>query len=569
MKKLNILISLICILCMSTVALGASLDSYEVDDINVTLTAEGTPEGVSYGDPITVEILDKGASVLDDDSEYTKDKLLDDYVYITQIPADAKGAYKITVDMEDKESGFYTMRVNGKETEMRVFFATLDDKLDVLDELFIICEGTKEEAVSDIAELLDSTNPESTVVNMFNVIDAYTTKVNGTVLAEILYTSVKADDSLLNSADSFKKALLESVHVAALDGGMGNIADYASELGLDSEYMAVYNTQLKDSVKTSFVADYLKGKKAYTSNAVSDAFEEGVILSFTKSFDANTDVKLLIDKFGKDISVKDTKYEELKTQNKTKLYEYIIEKSPYSSTAALAKAINDKTEALLDDQTSSSGGGGGGGGGGSSFGGSGMSGGLTGYAPLVAGGKDDSDVFSDMANHAWAKEAVEDLNKLGVVSGVGGDMFAPSRKITREELLAMLLRAYGINPDGATTDKFTDVESGSWYAPYVAKGLELGVTSGISEKEFGTGKYITRQEAAAMANRIAEAFGVSLTRGEETFADDANIAPWAKDAVYKLKNAKVINGVGDGTFAPLSTCTRAEAAVIINALINI
>ena len=563
MKKFNILISLICILCMSTVAFGASLDSYEVDDINVTLTAEGTPEGVSYGDPITVEILDKGASVLNDDSEYTKDKLLDDYLYITQVPADSKGGYKITVDMKDKESGFYTMRVNGKETEMKVFFATLNDKLDVLDEVLLICEdNTKEDAVSDIAELLDSKNPESTVVNMFNVNDPYTKEVDPEALSEILYNAISEDDEILTGADKFKSALTKSVHIAALNEGKGNITDYAAELGLDSEYLAVYNTQLKDTVKSDFASDYFKGKKLYTEDMVAAAFEEGVIVAFTESFDANADVKLVIDKFGDDIDVKESKFDKLKTQNKTKLYEYIIEKSPYDSSESLAKAINDKVEDLLDDQNSSGGGGGGGGGG------SGVSGGLSDYAPIVAGGKDDSDVFTDMANHAWAKEAVEELNELGVVSGVGGDMFAPGRQITREEMLTMLLRAYGINPDGALTDKFTDVDSGAWYAPYVAKGLQLGVTSGVSDTEFGTGKYITRQEAASMACRIAEAFGVTFTSGEETFTDDASIAAWAKDAVYKLKNAKVINGVGDGSFAPSNTCTRAEAAVIINALIN-
>lgn len=564
MKKLNILISLICVLCMSTVAFGASLDNYEVDDINVTLTAEGTPEGVSYGDPITVEILDQGASVLDNDSEYTKDKLLDDYVYITQIPADSKGGYKITVDMNDKESGFYTMRVNGKETEMKVFFATLNDKLDVLDEVLIICEGDVETAVEELVTLLDSKNPESTVVNMFNVTDSYTKDVDASALAEILYNAIKEDDEILSTADTFKKALTKSVHIAVLNEGKGSIVDYATELALDKDYLAVYNTQLKDTVKTDFTSDYFKGKKLYGEVAVADAFKEGVVVAFTESFDANADVKLLIDSFGKDIGVDTKDFEKLKTQNKTKLYEYIIEKSPYDSSADLAKAINDKVEDLLDDQNSSGGGSGGGGGGGSA----GMSGGLTNYTPIVAGGKEETDVFSDMANHAWAKEAVHELNELGVVSGVGADMFAPARQITREELLTMLLRAYGINPQGATTDKFSDVASGAWYAPYVAKGMELGVTSGISDTEFGTGKYITRQEASAMACRIAEAFGVSFTAGGDVFTDDASIASWAKDSVYKLKNAKVINGVGDGTFAPANTCTRAEAAVIIFALIN-
>ena len=549
---------------MSTVAFGASLDTYTVDDVNVTLTAIGTPEGATYGEPITIEILSPDANVADDDTLYDTEKLLNDYVFITQIPADANGGYKITVDMQGRESDFYTMRVNGKETEIKIFFATLNNKLDTLDEVLIICEGSEEDAVAELKALLESTNPESTVINMFNVIDTYTTQVDADTLAEVLYIAINEDDTILNGAETFKTALTESVHIAALDAGLGNVTSYETELGLDKDYLAVYNAQLKEEVKASFTTDTFKGKELYTAETVAEAFKEGVIVGFTASFDANADVKLLIDSFGKDIGVDTKDFEKLKTQNKTKLYEYIIEKSPYDSSADLAKAINDKVEDLLDDQNSSGGGSGGGGGGGSA----GMSGGLTNYTPIVAGGKEETDVFSDMANHAWAKEAVEELNELGVVSGVGADMFAPARQITREELLTMLLRAYGINPQGATTDKFSDVASGAWYAPYVAKGIELGVTSGISDTEFGTGKYITRQEASAMACRIAEAFGVSFSAGGDVFTDDASIASWAKDSVYKLKNAKVINGVGDGTFAPANTCTRAEAAVIIFALIN-
>ena len=82
-------------------------------------------------------------------------------------------------------------------------------------------------------------------------------------------------------------------------------------------------------------------------SAVATAFNEGVIVGFTESFDANADVKLLIDNFGKDIDVDTKDFEKLKTQNKTKLYEYIIEKSPYNSSKDLAKAINDKVEDLL------------------------------------------------------------------------------------------------------------------------------------------------------------------------------------------------------------------------------
>ena len=46
------------------------------------------------------------------------------------------------------------------------------------------------------------------------------------------------------------------------------------------------------------------------------------------------------------------------------------------------------------------------------------------------------------------------------------------------------------------------------------------------------------------------------------FADDANVAEWAKEAVYYLKNANIMNGRSDDEFRPYEALTRVEAAVL-------
>ena len=65
-----------------------------------------------------------------------------------------------------------------------------------------------------------------------------------------------------------------------------------------------------------------------------------------------------------------------------------------------------------------------------------------------------------------------------------------------------------------------------------------------------------------------KSFGKNFTAETAVFADDAEIAGWAKIAVYELKNAGVIGGVGENKFAPAGTCTRAQAAQIIYQLIK-
>ena len=47
------------------------------------------------------------------------------------------------------------------------------------------------------------------------------------------------------------------------------------------------------------------------------------------------------------------------------------------------------------------------------------------------------------------------------------------------------------------------------------------------------------------------------------FSDASEISEYAKDAVSKLAAKKIINGMGNGTFSPKATLTRAQAAVLI------
>lgn len=68
-----------------------------------------------------------------------------------------------------------------------------------------------------------------------------------------------------------------------------------------------------------------------------------------------------------------------------------------------------------------------------------------------------------------------------------------------------------------------------------------------------------------MVMRAATVAGQSVTAVEEaiTFADDASIADYAKEAVSTLQAAGIINGVSDTEFAPVSNATRAQAAQIL------
>ena len=55
---------------------------------------------------------------------------------------------------------------------------------------------------------------------------------------------------------------------------------------------------------------------------------------------------------------------------------------------------------------------------------------------------------------------------------------------------------------------------------------------------------------------------------EDFFADNEQIAEYAKEAVYVMKASAIINGSGDNQFLPKNRATRAEAAKIIAGIVR-
>ena len=127
----------------------------------------------------------------------------------------------------------------------------------------------------------------------------------------------------------------------------------------------------------------------------------------------------------------------------------------------------------------------------------------------------------------------------------------------------MVIVAFGLEEEGAKSE-LTDVAADAWYNTYVAAAEKNGIVSGDAEGNFNGDANITRQDMAVIIKRAFEKKGLTIqaVSGSE-FADDANIADYAKDAVYMMKAAQIINGMGENTFAPMDNATRAQAAKVI------
>ena len=176
-------------------------------------------------------------------------------------------------------------------------------------------------------------------------------------------------------------------------------------------------------------------------------------------------------------------------------------------------------------------------------------------------------VFNDIANYTWAQTEIATLYEMGIISGVTDTEFRPAELVTREQFAKLVVMACNALDRNASCD-FRDVSGDAWYRDYVASAVKAGLIEGNDDGTFGSGKYITRQDMAVIINRALKYKGVELTNQKTDFTDADSISDYAKDSVFLLAGAGIINGFDDGSFASFDNATRAQAAVLVYSLIG-
>ena len=79
---------------------------------------------------------------------------------------------------------------------------------------------------------------------------------------------------------------------------------------------------------------------------------------------------------------------------------------------------------------------------------------------------------------AWYAPYVERLAELGITTGTGPEVFAPDRIVSRAEMAAFLVRAFGEGGSKTPEGVFADVDLDAWYIEEVEELYALGVTNG-------------------------------------------------------------------------------------------
>lgn len=116
----------------------------------------------------------------------------------------------------------------------------------------------------------------------------------------------------------------------------------------------------------------------------------------------------------------------------------------------------------------------------------------------------------------------------------------------------------------AKADDFTDVSRSDWFYDYVDYVSSKGYFRGTTETTFAPQRNMTRAMFVVVLSRFDGAKGDS---SQSAFTDVAPGA-WCTAAINWAAANKIVEGKGDGTFAPDAPITRAQMCAIINRYLN-
>ncbi|MBF4691958.1 leucine-rich repeat protein [Fusibacter ferrireducens] len=173
--------------------------------------------------------------------------------------------------------------------------------------------------------------------------------------------------------------------------------------------------------------------------------------------------------------------------------------------------------------------------------------------------------FTDVTSEAWYSKAVDFVTARGIASGTGDNQFSPNSKLTRGQLLVMLMKAYDLKAEENSKDNFSDAGN-TYYTGYLAAAKKLGITSGVGNNNYAPEKEINRQEMFTMLYNTLKILDklpqVTTETGLDHMSDQAQVAPWAKEAMTLFVNAEIASGSA-GKVLPKESTSRAQMAQVL------
>ena len=164
--------------------------------------------------------------------------------------------------------------------------------------------------------------------------------------------------------------------------------------------------------------------------------------------------------------------------------------------------------------------------------------------------------YSDMPT-GWSNAAMTYAVNNGYIKGSNGKL-NPQGLATRAQVASIFARVLKLE-DKADLSSYTDVNASQWYYDDLAKAVDAGLFKG-SDNKLRPNDNITREEVMAI---IARAYDLTGENGNlSAFTDGSTVSSWAVNAVSALVENGIVNG-SNGKLNPKNNITREEFAQLL------
>lgn len=562
MKKVLFYASVMLLLSVSIFAKAAPIDTVAIDAAAKTLTISGSGINNDSG-LITLEVLKDGVAwrrevtqdpsvpcVDEYDAENEEDSILNYLSFLDTVALNNDGSYEVVVQGYDEEN-LPEIRVRfGKK---QVFYYSSRAIIDINESA--TAEALRESVLSN-AYVAEQTKAQYDKLNeqeqkfFWDMMLTYKEKIGGFAdLQQVI-------DSFFDQICFAKLQAVENKE------GFDSFLSYCKDYGIDesNSYDLYFGSgifddgQMCSAQKDMMIAEFLKKKNEYsTIREFVEDFWDLTVLYACHNNDSKYSVREIL------IASDRLDREELSNFLKKSQAKQLEISLKINLASSRYKSIAELTKAVCNVNVSNEEGGSGTGGGSNKTGKPvGTIAPSSPTSPLPEVTEDKEPLFVDMEDAKWAKEAVTELWKAGIVSGRDEKHFAPMDKLTREEFVKLMVMALGCFDEKAKTT-FTDADDTAWYYPYLASAQQSNLILGLNDGSFGVGRAISRQEMAAILARCATGGNIP-PRQSLSYTDASSISDWAADAVSYVTEQGIMVGIGEAEFAPLADVSRAQAA---------
>ena len=179
--------------------------------------------------------------------------------------------------------------------------------------------------------------------------------------------------------------------------------------------------------------------------------------------------------------------------------------------------------------------------------------------------------FRDVSENDYFYYPAWELSEQGILAGTNKFTFAPYLTMNRAMMITLLYRIEG-EPIVEGENLFTDVPEDAWYRDAVVWATEEGLTYGVGEDRFGPDGTLTREQLATFLYRYDWLGEEEPPLVEEDylagFEDADTVSDYALDALNWAAGRSIVNGMPGNKIEPSGAANRAQAATMLYRYLN-